>query len=204
MELMPINVIEIHNFTNMNKSLRFFKKCSKWIIYYNMIMWIIHANYRPWTIVTVTLLIEHFVWKHLEGSLSNAINFSVNAGFVGGGRLPISLLSMETTTDTVGLSWANSCTHNNPTCMHLKISISKQGLYIMGFINAIALSAFHNFHAWKSENKIEIITTNTKNYERTKSNGHLKKKTMRQLNDLQVLKGFGTAHHYESWCFFFH
>ena len=156
------------------------------------------CHYRPWTIVTVTLLIEHFVWKHLEGSLSNAINFSVNAGFVGGGRLPISLLSMETTTDTVGLSWANSCTHNNPTCMHLKISISKQGLYIMGFINAIALSAFHNFHAWKSENKIEIITTNTKNYERTKSNGHLKKKTMRQLNDLQVLKGFGTAHHYES------
>ena len=89
----------------------------------------------------------------------------VNADFFGGGRLIISLLSIETTTDTIGLSLANSWTHNSPTCMHLKISVSKQGSYIIGSINVTMLSAFHNFQALKNENMIQIVSINTETYQ---------------------------------------
>ena len=66
--------------------------------------------------------------------------------------------------DTVGLSWANSCTHNSPTCMHLKISIWKLGSNIIESINVKVLSALHIFHAVKNENKNEIVIINTKTY----------------------------------------
>ena len=79
-------------------------------------------------------------------------------------RSTISLLSMEITTDIIGLSLANSCTHNKPTCMHLNISISQYGSYIIGPIKAIMLFAFHNFHAWKHQNKIEILSIGNENY----------------------------------------
>ena len=132
---------------NTNKSFKILLKCSKWINNHDMTMSITHANYRPWTIVTVTLLTEHSVWQRWDESVSDAICLSIKAGFIGRGGSTISLLSMETTLDTVGRSWANSCTHNSPTWMHLKISISKQGSYIIASINAIALFVFHNFHA---------------------------------------------------------
>ena len=148
MSIICTNGLNIHSVRWIQtKVLRFFWKCSKWINNHNMTMSITHANYRPWTIVTVTLLTEHSVWLRWEESVFDAICLSMKAGFIGRGGSTISLLSMETTSDTVGRSWANSCTHNSPTCMHLKISISKQGSYIIASINAIALSMFHNFHA---------------------------------------------------------
>ena len=90
-------------------------------------------------------------WLRSEDFVSKAICLSVNACFFGRGRSTISLLSIETTTDAVGLSSANSCTHKRPTCMHLKISISKHGSDIIGSINAAMLLAVHNFHACKQE-----------------------------------------------------
>ena len=116
-------------------------------INHNMIMSRTNVGYRPWTIVTVTLLIEQILCLPLVDSESKAICLSVNAGCFGWGRSTISLLSIEITTDMVGLSFANSCTHNKPTCTHLKISNSKHGSDIIGSINATMLSAFHNFHA---------------------------------------------------------
>ena len=96
---------------------RFFKKCD-----YRTTTRLCQTNasYRPWTIVTVTLLIEHMFWLHWEDFAFKAICLSVNAGCFGVGRSIISLLSIEITIDTVGLSVTNSCTHKRPTCMHLK------------------------------------------------------------------------------------
>ena len=131
----------------LTKVLRFLWKCSKWIYNSNMIMSTAHVIYRPWTIVIVTLLSEHFLCLRWEDLVSKAICLSINAGCFGWGRSTISLLSMEITTDTIGLSLANSCTHNRPTCMHLKISIWKHGSDMNGSIKATMLPAFHNFHA---------------------------------------------------------
>ena len=75
---------------------------------------------------------------------------------------------LEMTTDTFGLFLAKSCTHNKPTCMHLKISISKHGLDIIGSIKTTILSIFHNFHAWKQENRTKIHTINTKMHKKQK------------------------------------
>lgn len=122
-----------------------------------------HTSYRPWTIVIVTLLREHLLGLCWEEPACGAICLSVNAGCFGRGRSIVSLLSMKITTETVDLSLTNSCTHSSPTCMHLKISISKQGSRIIGSINATMLSAFHIFHAWKHENRIEILSNNTQN-----------------------------------------
>ena len=66
--------------------------------------------------------------------------------------------------DVVELSWTNSFTHNNPTYMHLKISIWKLGSNIIESINVKVLSALHIFHAVKNENKNEIIIINTETY----------------------------------------
>ena len=123
-----------------------------------------HASYRPWTIETVTSLIENFLSPLWDNFLSKRIFLSVNADCFGRGRSRISLLSTEITTDTVGLSLANSCTHNRPTCMHLKISISKHGSYTIVSIKAIMLFAFHSFHAWKNKNRIEILSISIENY----------------------------------------
>ena len=125
-----------------------------------------YTSYRPRTIVTVTLLAEHMLWLRWEDSAFKAICLSINAGYFGGGRSIISLLSIEITIGTVGLSVTNSCTHNRPTCMHLKISISKPDSDIIGSINSTMLSAFHNFHAWKPQNKIEIRSINIKTYQK--------------------------------------
>jgi hypothetical protein len=91
-------------------------------------------------------------WLHWEDFAFKAICLSVNAGCFGGGRSIISLLSIEITIDTVGLFVTNSCTHKRPTCMHLKISVSKHGSDIIGSINATLLPTFHNFHACKKKN----------------------------------------------------
>ena len=128
--------------------LRFLSKCTNEHKYnHNIIISRTNATYRPSTTVTVTLLIEHLLWLLWEDSVYKAISLSINAGCFGRGRSTVSLLSMEITKDIVGLSLAKSCTHNNPTCMHLKISILKQGSDIIGSIKATMLSTFHNFHA---------------------------------------------------------
>ena len=77
-----------------------------------------------------------------------------------------SLLNMEMTIDTFGLFLDKSCSHYRPTCMHLKISISKHGSDISGSIKASMSSVFCNFHAWRPENRIKIRTINTKTYKK--------------------------------------
>ncbi|KAF6171587.1 hypothetical protein GIB67_018111, partial [Kingdonia uniflora] len=52
---------------------------------------------------------------------------------------------MEITDDIFGLSSENSCTHNSPTWIHLKISIRKHGSDRSGWTISSTLSSFHNF-----------------------------------------------------------
>ena len=70
------------------------------------------------------------------------------------------------TTDTFGLFLEESCTHYRPTCLHLKISISKHGSDFSGSIKASMSSVFCNFHVWRLKNRIEIRTINTKTYKK--------------------------------------
>ena len=59
----------------------------------------------------------------------------MNAGFNGGGRSTISLLSIETTVAISGLSFASSCEQRSPMCMHLTMSFTLFGFDISGSIS---------------------------------------------------------------------
>ena len=103
--------------------------------------------------VILTLFREHFL---SEDSVFMPLRISVNAGCFGGGRCAISLQIIPTTVEMDGLSLANSCTHNSPTCMHLNISSWKHASNILPSINVFMLSSFHNFHAWKYSHTINV------------------------------------------------
>ncbi|GKV51228.1 hypothetical protein SLEP1_g57897 [Rubroshorea leprosula] len=55
------------------------------------------------------------------------------------------------TVGMLGLSFANSCTHSNPTCMHLRTSSRWDGSATMLSTKATMLPSFHNFQAWKGQ-----------------------------------------------------
>jgi hypothetical protein len=90
---------------------------------------------------------EFIFWFCVMDSVSKELCLSKNAGFFGGGRSTISLFSMEVMVDTAGLSFANSCTHNRPICMHRNISTSKHGSDIAGSTKAEMSRSFHNLKA---------------------------------------------------------
>lgn len=110
-------------------------------------------HYLPSTIVTVT-------WFTLQDSSCLLDDESVsigmlprqNPGFLGCAIVAVSLLNIKTTEDIVGLSSALSCTHNSPTCMHLRTSDGKYELSIIDeSINSKAFSSFHSFQLYKKE-----------------------------------------------------
>ena len=71
-----------------------------------------------------------------------------NAGFFGIGRVMVSFLSMETTSDMEGLSIALSCTHKRPTCMHLITSLRSQDSSNVGSSISKTVPSCHSSHAW--------------------------------------------------------
>ena len=78
----------------------------------------------------LTIDLEPLLTKKLWGeSVSKAIYLLVNANSLDDEDQQSHFKhgELEMTTDTFGLFLAKSCTHNKPTCMHLKISISKHG-----------------------------------------------------------------------------
>ena len=79
--------------------------------------------YLPWISVILTVLMETKLWISSDDTEFNIFCLRINAGWLGGGRNTSSLLSIEITVAIVGLSTASSCTHRNPMCMHLKISL---------------------------------------------------------------------------------
>ena len=78
---------------------------------------------------------------------SNAVCFSKNGGCFGGGRCAISLENIDRTVEMDGLSLADSCTHNSPTCMNLDISSWKHASAIDSSISSSMLCLHHSVQA---------------------------------------------------------
>ena len=70
-----------------------------------------------------------------------------NAGCLGSGNCA-SLVSIDITSDIVGLSTALSSTHSKPTWMHLKTWSLEQDSLSIGSTSSNGLPAFHSSHAW--------------------------------------------------------
>ena len=70
-----------------------------------------------------------------------------NAGCLGRGNCA-SLVSIDITSDIIGLSTALSSTHSKPTWMHLKTWSLEQDSLSIGSTSSIGLPAFHSSHAW--------------------------------------------------------
>ncbi|WVZ92601.1 LOW QUALITY PROTEIN: hypothetical protein U9M48_038650, partial [Paspalum notatum var. saurae] len=70
-------------------------------------------------------------------------------GCVGSGRAMLSLPSIATTSDMVGLSVAFSCTHNNAMLMHLIMSMVQPLTATDASMSSYHLCWFHSCHAYK-------------------------------------------------------
>lgn len=94
-----------------------------------------------------------------EESVSIGLLPRQNPGFFGCAIVAVSLLNIKTTEDIVGLSSALSCTHNNPTCMHLRTSDDKYELSIMDeSISSKAFPSFHSFQLYKKQINLSLAT----------------------------------------------
>jgi len=112
-------------------------------------------HYLPSTIVTVTWFTVQDSSCLLEDeSVSTGLLPRQNPGFLGCAIVAVSLLNINTTEDIVGLSSARSCTHNSPTCMHLKTSDGEYELAMEESISSKAFPSFHNFQLYKKEKSI--------------------------------------------------
>lgn len=80
-------------------------------------------------------------------SISTELLIEVKVGCLGRGRVAFSLSSINTTEGILGLLFADSSTHNMPTCMHLNTSSRQHESAIDGSTSSIALPSFHSFHA---------------------------------------------------------
>lgn len=121
------------------------------------------------------------------------VHRSVNPGCSGACRSTISLLSIDRTVDIFGLFMGNSCTHNNPMCKLLVISVPKSPLDILVSINSAALSSFHSFHAWKTTES-ELTDVNENESEVKARRGY----------SLRILKGLKRIRRCRSSCSFYH
>jgi len=70
-----------------------------------------------------------------------------NASCLGRGNFA-SLVSIDITSDIIGLSTALSSTHSKPTWMHLKTWSLEQDSLSIGPTSSNGLPAFHSSHAW--------------------------------------------------------
>lgn len=114
-------------------------------------LWHVRSDvcHRPSSTVRDRSLLEWPSW--LAGwvdPVAELFHFSTKTGLWGGGMSSISRLSIERTVWMVGLSLANSCTHNSPIWMHRIISTSIFELAILWSAKAKTLFSLHNFQAW--------------------------------------------------------
>lgn len=108
------------------------------------------ACHLPSTTVIVTWFTEakSGVSSSVLKVVSTYFLIEVNMGSLGNGRFAVSLSSISTTADMVGLESAESCTHNNPTCMHLTSSDRLLQVSAMeGSMRSSGVFAFQRFHA---------------------------------------------------------
>jgi hypothetical protein len=88
-----------------------------------------------------------------EESVSIGVLPRQNPGFFGSAIVAVSLLNINTTEDIVGLSSARSCTHNSPTCMHLRTSEGEYELSMEESISFKAFCSFQSFQLYKKKNQ---------------------------------------------------
>ncbi|CAA7020830.1 unnamed protein product [Microthlaspi erraticum] len=87
-----------------------------------------------------------------EDSASETPPFLVTkAGCFGSGMSAISLLSIEHTVATLGLSLAASCTHKRPMWTHFRNSFSKTGSKISGSTKPLISPSFQTDQTYKTE-----------------------------------------------------
>lgn len=84
------------------------------------------------------------------------------AGCWGEGKLSISFVSIETTSDIVGLYAASSWTHKRATLMYLITIRYDASCCNTGSISSQALSSFHIPQAWRRGQKIKTELSNFK------------------------------------------
>lgn len=141
---------------------------------------------------TVTSLTEIEVFD--EDPLSLTTLPTENAGRVGLGRVTVSLASMWTTLDIVGLSAASSCTHNRPMCTHFRISLGKHDFSINGSINSKPLLSHQKFHAYNCTYMHLVLVISNFIYFKYKH----------ELGNLHIWEGFFHALKDRICCSFFH
>jgi len=92
--------------------------------------------------------IETSFMEPLSAGFSSTILLALeNAGCLGSGNCA-SLVSIDITSDIIGLSTALSSTHSKPTWMHLKTWSLEQDSLSIGSTISNGLPAFHSSHAW--------------------------------------------------------
>ena len=109
------------------------------------------TSYLAYSVVTVTWFTVHDSSCLPVGeSVSLGFLYRQNPGFLGCGiDDAVSLFSIKTTVDIVGLSSARSWTHNNPTCTHRRTSDGENKLRIDASTSSNAFPSFQSLHAYK-------------------------------------------------------
>ncbi|CAN0911718.1 hypothetical protein LINGRAPRIM_LOCUS1051 [Linum grandiflorum] len=104
---------------------------------------------RALIVVTVTPLVEQLSRLRVLEPISMRILFGldvVNAGCFGAGNCTTSLVSIDITSDIVGLSSALYSMHSSPTLMHLRIWFLSHESSNVGSINFNGVPSFHSSH----------------------------------------------------------
>lgn len=114
--------------------------------------------YRPSSRVMVSPLCEHGSILPDDEALLEGHLLEMKAGCLGDGRGAVSLPSMNTTLDIVGLSLGSSCMQSSPTIRHLVHSFALQRVLIIESTNSRAFPSFHNSHACRAQKHFVVIS----------------------------------------------
>ena len=110
---------------------------------------IVHSwNYLGKVIEDVISLMEKFLELFDVDTSSEAILPIENAGCLGFGMATVSLASITTTSDMLGLSLGSSWTHNKPICMHLSTSLPVKDFSSIGSIISKHFPSDHVLQAY--------------------------------------------------------
>jgi len=116
-------------------------------------------NYLGKVIEDVKSLMERFLELLDVETSSVAILPTENAGCLGFGMATVSLASITTTSDMVGLSLASSWTHNKPICMHLSTSLPMKDFSSIVSIDSKHFPSYHILQAYTSICSLLILLT---------------------------------------------
>lgn len=97
--------------------------------------------------MTVTSFMEIESRPSGEKNLSKLHLIVENVSCLGKGRIIDRVSSINTTYDIFGLQTAESCTHNNPICMHLNASLLEHAPAMEGSISSTAFPSFQRCNA---------------------------------------------------------